>query len=283
MKRSIRTEALFEKPEYDDGGNEIGSQELAYALPSTRFNISNEDELTQALEDSVKRILWQIQNLESSTSNRRYRKVLSITIHYDKYDPTRAGRYIELPEWIKLKTAWINIKNQDQKCFRYCIQSVAYDKRSKHHPEEMFHYNKLKDDILNWDGVHFPAGNRDIDRFEENNKIVSINVFEPDDCLNDNKIILHRGTKNRNAKYEIDLLKVLNEDNNYHYALVRNKSRLLNCQSNKGDSKKHYCHHCLDPFSTEKAYKNHLEKGSEGQQTKMPDKDTYLEFEKHKL
>ena len=152
---------------------------------------------------------------------------MSITIHYDKYDPTRAGRYIELPEWIKLKKACINIKNKDQKCFKYCIQSVVYDKISKHHPEEMFHYNKLKDDILNWDGVNFPSGNRDIDRFEENNKLVSINVFEPDDCLNDNKIILHRGTKNRNAKYEIDLLKVYDEDNHYHYVLVKNKSRLF--------------------------------------------------------
>ena len=45
--------------------------------------------------------------------------------------------------------------------------------------------------------------------------------FEPDDCLNDNKIILHRGTKNTNAKYEIDLLKVYDEDNNYHYVLVK--------------------------------------------------------------
>ena len=102
----------------------------------------------------------------------------------------------------------------------------------------MFHYNKLNDDILNWDGVKFPTGNRDIDRFEENNKIVSINVFETDDCLNDNKIIIHRCTKNRNAKYEIDLLKVYDEDNNYHYVLVKNISRLLNCQSNKNINKK---------------------------------------------
>ena len=283
MKLNIRTETLFEKPEYDDGGNEIGSQELVYALPPTRFNISNEDELTQALEDSVKQILLKIHNLEASTSNLRFFLINNHSL--DKYDPTRAGRYIELPEWIKLKKACINIKNKDQTCFKYCIQSAVYGKISKHHPEEMFHYNKLKDDILNWDGVKFPTGNRDIDRFEENNKIVSINVFEPDDCLNDNKIILHRGTKNRHAKYEIDLLKVYDEDNNFHYALVRNKSRLLNCQSNKDDSKKHYyCQHCLNPFSTEKAYKNHLEKGcmaSEGQQTKMPDKDTYIEFEKH--
>ena len=57
---------------------------------------------------------------------------------------------------------------------------------------------------MNWDGVNFPLGNKDIDRFEENNQIVSIHVFELDDCLNDNKIKLHRGTKNRNARYEID-------------------------------------------------------------------------------
>ena len=284
MKLNVRTEGLFEKPEYDDGGNELGSQELVYALPSTRFNISNEDELTQALEDSVKQILLQIQTLEASTSNLRFKKILPITIHYDKYDPTRAGKYIELPEWIKLKKACINIKNKDQKCFKYCIQSVVYDKISKHHPEEMFHYNKLNDDILNWGGVNFPNGNRDIDRFEENNKLVSVNVFEPDDCLNENKIILHRGTKNRNAKYEIDLLKVYDEDNNYHYVLVKNKCRFLNCQSSSNTKKQFYCHHCLNPFQSEKVYKKHLEKGcmaSEGQQTKMPEQNTYIEFEKH--
>ena len=94
------------------------------------------------------------------------------------------------------------IKLKTKNASNVVLQSKVYDKISKHHPEEMFHYNRLKDYILNWDGVHFPTGNRDIDRFEGNNKSVSINVFEPDDCLNRNRIILHRGTKNRNAKHE---------------------------------------------------------------------------------
>ena len=173
---------------------------------------------------------------------------------------------------------------QRQKCFKYCIQSIVCDKISKHHPEEMFHYNKLNDVILNWVCVKFPTGNRDIDRFEEDNKLVSINIFETDGCLNDNNVIIHSCTKERNAKYAIDLLNVYDEDNNYHFVLVQNKSRLLNCQSNKYINKKHYRHHCLNPFSSEKAYKNHLEKGclaSEGPQTKMPDKDIYIEFETH--
>ena len=65
MKLNRRTEGIFWKPEYDDGGNEIGSQELVYALPSTYYPIHNEDELKQALEDSVKQILLQFQNLEA--------------------------------------------------------------------------------------------------------------------------------------------------------------------------------------------------------------------------
>jgi len=54
MKLNIRTKGLFEKPEYNDGGNKLGNQEHVYTLPSTRFNISNKDELTQALENSIK-------------------------------------------------------------------------------------------------------------------------------------------------------------------------------------------------------------------------------------
>ena len=177
MKFNIRTEIFFEKSEYDNGGNEIGNQEFIYILSLSCFNISNEDELSQILENSIKYILLQIQNLEISTSNLHVKKILLITIHYNKYDPTKAGKYIELPKWIKLKKTCINIKNKDQKCFKYYIQSVIYDKISKHHPEEIFHYNKLKNYILNWDGVNFPIDNRDIDRFKKIKKLVSINVF----------------------------------------------------------------------------------------------------------
>ena len=155
MKLNIRTEGLFEKPEYDDGGNRIATSEHLYQLPATRYNVHNEDELNQALENSVQQILLKIQDLEGTQSNLVFKRIVSITIHFDKYDPTRAGRYIELPEWIKLKKACINIKNKDQKCFKYCIECIVFDKISNNHPEEMFHYNKLNDNVLNWEGVKF--------------------------------------------------------------------------------------------------------------------------------
>ena len=50
----------------------------------------------------------------------------------------------------------------------------------KSHPENFYHYKKIEDD-LNFDGKNFPANNNDIDKFEELNHNVSVNVFEVDD------------------------------------------------------------------------------------------------------
>ena len=86
----------------------------------------------------------------------------------------------------------------------------------------------MKYNILNWNGIHFPIGNRDIDKFEENIKIILINIFKSDNCLNNNKIIVYRGIKNKNIKYEINLPKIFDKDNNYYYVLVKNKYKLLN-------------------------------------------------------
>ena len=62
MNLNIRTEGLFEKPEYDDGGNKIATSEHLYQLPATPQNVHNEDELNQALENSVQQSLLKIQD-----------------------------------------------------------------------------------------------------------------------------------------------------------------------------------------------------------------------------
>ena len=54
-------------------------------------------------------------------------------------------------------------QKQRRKMLQILYSIRVYGKISKHHSEEMLHYNKLKGDILNWDGVNFPTGNRDIE------------------------------------------------------------------------------------------------------------------------
>ena len=126
----------------------------------------------------------------------------------------------------------------------------------------MYHYKNLNDDIINWEGVNFPAGNRDIDRLEANNNgLISINLYEPDDLLNEEKVIKTKSTKIRNAKYHIDLLKIYDNNDRYHYVLIKSLSRLLNCQSNKNTQEKHYCRYCCHPFTTERGLNKHYDEG----------------------
>ena len=84
---------------------------------------------------------------------------------------------MELPKWILTKKACVNIKYDDEFCFKYCVQSKIYNIYKKEHPETMTHYKDLKDEFISWDDVNFPTTYEDIDRFEEiNNRPISINV-----------------------------------------------------------------------------------------------------------
>ena len=285
MKLNIRAEGLFTKPSND--GEEAPSQ-VVMNLPSTRFNIHNEDDLNNALETAVKQILLMIENLEMTASNLSFVQILSITFHYDKYNPTRAGSYILLPEFFAKKKACINIKNEDNKCFKYCIQCHVHNIHEKKNPQEFYHYKNLKDDIFDWSNVRYPVGNMDIQRFEEaNDKLISVNVYEPDDVFkNENNIPIHkiRTTKVHDAKYHVNLFRIYDENGKYHYVYIKSLSRLMGSQANKHKEEKHYCNYCDRAFSSKKVLENHYEKGClavEGQKFTMPKKGSCIEFKKY--
>ena len=47
--------------------------------------------------------------------------LLNHELHVNSYDPLAARSYIALPSEIQNKKATINIKNEDDKCFIYCL------------------------------------------------------------------------------------------------------------------------------------------------------------------
>ena len=85
---------------------------------------------------------------------------------YNKYNPTKAGKYINLPKWISLKKACISIKNKDDKCFKYAIQFGFHKTYEKSHPENVYRYKKIEDG-LHFDGLNFPANNNDIENLKK--------------------------------------------------------------------------------------------------------------------
>ena len=244
------------------------------------YTIIDSDELQEALKNMRSDIGARILDMALYQSGLMVVKVKEIHMMYNKYNPTRAGKYINLPKWISLKKACINIKNKDETCFKYAIQCGYHKIYEKSHPENFYHYKKIED-CLNFDDISFPANNNDIDKFEELNQNVSVNVFEVDD--EQEQIVIGRKLKNKDAKCHIDLLRI-DEDDISHYVYVKDCSRLLNSQKSKFRNKSYFCKYCHTGFGTQELLNKHYEKGCmevEGQQIEMPTPDEKLKFRHH--
>ena len=151
--------------------------------------------------------------------------------NYDKHNPTRGGKFIPLPKWVSSKKACINIKNQDELCFKYSVQCRICKVYEKDHPKRVSHYKSLNDE-LNWDNVNFPSSYADIDTFEENNGgKVAVNVYFIDPEEGKQSILLHRQTKVQRATHQIRLLK-LEDGDDYHYVFIKDYDKLIECQTN---------------------------------------------------
>ena len=148
-----------------------------YIIHTTRtrlYNITNNDELQHALDQMGTDLEIQIEKMEISVSGLVLTQVSKLKFHYDKYNPTRGGSFLELPDWIKKKKACINIQNEDNKCFKYSVQCGVCKIYEKDHACKIHHYKNI-DDNLNWDNVKFPSSNADIQKLEDNNQGKFIN------------------------------------------------------------------------------------------------------------
>src|SRR5690606_38065550 len=103
--------------------------------------------------------------------------IKSVKLGISTYRPFRGGSYIKLAAYWASKKAIVNVKNEDNECFRWAILSKLFpvDKNT----ERLTNYTKYKDH-LKFDGITFPVEIDSIPKFEKLNNIV-VNVFTYED------------------------------------------------------------------------------------------------------
>ena len=275
MKIRVDVDISFRHPEHEEP--------QIHRIPSRIYTINNHEELKTTIDNMASDIEIKIENSQLKKSGYQIKKIEKITIHYDRYNPTRAGKYSELPKWIADKKACINIKNEDEKCFMYCVQAKFYEIMKKDHPDRMYHYRSLKDGIINLEDVEFPTELGDIDHFEEVNKnAISVNVYAIDPN-GTNTIVVNRITKINKPSCHISLL-LLERDDYNHYVLIKDYNKLMGAQTNKHKEKLFHCRYCQWGFNKETLLNKHLLDGcmaNEVQQTKMPKEDEKMFFKNH--
>ena len=137
-----------------------------------------------------------------------------------KWQPMKGSSYIPLPKNLKNKKAVINMKNQDQKCFKWAV-TRALNPTNKH-PDRITKTLIEQSKQYNWDGISFPTPTGEIARFEKNNNI-SINVMANDE---DNRVYPLQGFKHK-FETKINLMLIMDDEKDSHYVVVKNMSKLL--------------------------------------------------------
>ena len=142
-------------------------QEFAFHSKGLKLILEETDE-NDIYDEMMEEILEEIDMArDAEGSGWRFEKVEKLVLHTTRWDPINAGSYIELPPVLKNKKAIINMKNQDDKCFMWCVLRALNLKNKDN--ERIDNDLKSKVDILNMKGIQYPVSFRDIDRFESQN------------------------------------------------------------------------------------------------------------------
>ena len=244
------------------------SSEIEVNLDGTNEN----DLFVRMTERAIENMASQQQ---SEGSGWRLHSIIRLELHVVNYNPLRGETWIALPKALGNKKAIINPKNEDDKCFLWCVLR-ALNPRKKD-SERIDKKLKEKENTLNMEGIEYPVSLKDIDKFEKQNPSISITVFGYEGKL----VYPLRNSNNTNGDHKVIL--ILIEEGVNHYCLVKNPSRLLSSQVSKHHGKKYFCMRCLNPFNDQKALDKHEEYcgNHEAVRIIMPEKGTMLRFENY--
>lgn len=268
MKTYITTEALLYKEditylkngkeiqyEYMDLDERIDPKGSGYEMiiKSTFLEFVSNSEIDVIVsENNIKNfVLGVIKKFENDMENTRgsewrFRKFVKFVIKTQKLKSVFGKSYIKLPQLLINKKCCVNIKNDDNRCFDWClIASKVYDTIKSKDKNELYHYKKNQDKIKIPDDIEYPIRLDDIHKYEELNDI-QINVFSLDEYDDDTKnikdCIREEYKANKHRKEVVNLL-LIEEDGKTHYVLINSLSRLFACKTTK--RVKYFCDNCL--------------------------------------
>jgi len=139
----------------------------------TEINLQSTDR--RALyQTACNKMLESMSAFQERGSNWRFKEVKKLEINTAEFIPLSGRSYIPLPDVLAKKKAIINMQNEDDQCFKWCVTRALNP--VKDHAERITKPLKEQSEKLCWKDIKFPVNLRDIDKFERNNATISINV-----------------------------------------------------------------------------------------------------------
>jgi C2H2-type zinc finger len=166
--------------------------------------------------DNTERILAIMSEYQGRGSGWSLTKIVRLEVNVNQYNPLRGNSFIDLPAKIKNTKAIINIRNADEYCFAWAVNSALHEAaqntdRTSSYP----HYTRS----MNLGDIQFPMKVTDVKKFELINPTISINVYG----LEGGKLIGPYYHTDKRKIIHINLLH-LQQGDKTHYCLIKNMS-----------------------------------------------------------
>ena len=251
----------------------IFEQDKAYFQSETYINLVKTD-VKVILSHMLIEIMEKLAIYLGNGSGWYFKEVISFEIHTVDYKPKKGSSHIPLPDFLMRKKAIINMENKDDKCFLWCVLRDLHPVQ-----KNASRINDLREyeNDLNFKGIDFPIRVKDFQKFENQNpNIPGMNVFS----INDNNKIYPLRLNQKDAKKSIDLF-LFSKDENQHYSLLKNFSRLARSQITSDRRKIHICKKCFTHFTKKYLFKKQSRycNKNETVAVKMPTKNSILNFQ----
>ena len=213
-------------------------------------------ELGDTYEEMKGKMLESLSKFQKEGSGWQLYSIIGLDISVVKFDPLRGSGYSKLPPFVAKKKAVINMKNDDDQCFKWAATRALNPVDD--HAYRVTELLKKQSEEYNWDGITFSVKVKDIPIWERNNNKF-VNVFGYDEDTQKVYVIRMRDGCSSTVLEEeknkfISLF--LHDDNHY---CVKNLGRLVSSQISKRKNKKHFCLNCMNGFGTDKILAAHQE------------------------
>ena len=241
-------EVTFEKDTIDSKtGKRVSIYKAAFFNGKAK-TITKPNDIEPELNMSRQEILNTIDKWVSEGSGWVIDRIDSHYINVTLYKPLNGSSYIELPtELWNSKKGLINMKNEDEECFRWC--HIRHLNPQTKYPERIKKEDKKMINELNYDGIYFLLSQKHYNKVEKQNSI-RINVFGYEDGqpfpINISK---------ETFENQMNLL-LITKDEKKHYVLMKDFNAFMYNQL-KHKERKHFCMYCLQCFSSERILVNH--------------------------
>ena len=126
--------------------------------------------------------------------------------------------------------------------------------------------------------TEFPVNLSDINKFENHNSSISVNVFGYKNVVYPLRIRKH----NYKRESTVNLL-LISDDTKQHCWWIKDISKLLSLQTSKHGHVRHVCFRCLNTFNSEKSLASHHGycKSYEAIKIELPEEGSNISFKNH--